>query len=244
MEDERELVTPEPRHRLPGPDHAEEPEGDRLEQIVPRLVPEAVVDDLEPVEVEEHDGETAAGSGRVGELQVEPVEEQRPIGESRERIVHGLVGERLGGGHLFRDVLHRGHEAGRGPFLSDHRGGQDPNISHFPGGPQQPEVDSRIVPALAGGQGRCDDAAAVVGMDTVEPAVVTPKIVVDPGDLVQAGVEVLGRPVLGHLEDADRRVRGDGLEAPLALHVRASGAQAAPPQVPHETRQANVEEQR
>ena len=54
---------------------------------------EAVVDHLEPVEVEEQHRHVVAPFAGPGPL--EPVGEQHPVGQPGEGVVQGLVGQRL-----------------------------------------------------------------------------------------------------------------------------------------------------
>jgi hypothetical protein len=54
---------------------------------------EAVVDELEPVEVEEQDGRQGAVTRQTRERMLEPVEEQRPIGQPGERVVQRTMAD-------------------------------------------------------------------------------------------------------------------------------------------------------
>jgi hypothetical protein len=54
-------------------------------------VPEGVVDLLEAVEVQEHDGHSAPGLALTCEGVLEPIPEQRPVGQPGERVVERLV---------------------------------------------------------------------------------------------------------------------------------------------------------
>ena len=51
----------------------------------------AVIDELEIVEVAEQHRNARAGTTRPGGSHLHAVEEQRPVGQSRERVVVGLV---------------------------------------------------------------------------------------------------------------------------------------------------------
>ena len=51
---------------------------------------EGVVDDLEAIEVEGHDGKLALGSLRLRYGELQPIAEQSAIGQMRKRIVPGL----------------------------------------------------------------------------------------------------------------------------------------------------------
>ena len=56
---------------------------------------EGVVDSFEGVNVDEVDRNRTSGSHRVGERLIEPVEEQRAVGESGQRIVQRPMGEQV-----------------------------------------------------------------------------------------------------------------------------------------------------
>src|SRR4051794_171209 len=57
LEQDRKLVTPEPRHEIVGP-HAEiEAPRNLLQNLVTRGMTETVVDDLEPIQIQVHHGE-------------------------------------------------------------------------------------------------------------------------------------------------------------------------------------------
>ena len=75
---------------------------------------QAVVDELEAVDVEEQHG-TADGWIACGALHdlVDPVHEQRPVGEPRERVVERVVLELQLGRPLVGDVRHGTRDPGR-----------------------------------------------------------------------------------------------------------------------------------
>ncbi|GAC1324011.1 MAG: hypothetical protein NVSMB13_04760 [Mycobacteriales bacterium] len=61
------------------------------EQLVADLVTEGVVHALEPVEVEEQHGHRLLAGPGPQQALLEPVLEQRPVGQPGERVVEGLV---------------------------------------------------------------------------------------------------------------------------------------------------------
>jgi hypothetical protein len=88
VQEDRELVAAHPRSQVLVLERAAQPPRDRREQLVADRVPEAVVDRLEVVEVEEQDGEVALPGGQqLAEL----LEEQGAVREPRERVVVGLM---------------------------------------------------------------------------------------------------------------------------------------------------------
>jgi hypothetical protein len=89
-----ELVATEPGDGVPDPDDIAQALGHGLEEDVPAGVAEPVVDGLEVVQVQEQQhGPGLAAVGGVGHL-LEPVGEQRPVGEAGELVVEGPMGER------------------------------------------------------------------------------------------------------------------------------------------------------
>ncbi len=86
---EGELVAAEPGHRVVRAQHPTDPHGHHLQQPVPYMVPQGVVDLLEPVEVEQAQPEGL----RVGafECLLEGPQEVLAVGESGQRVVQGLV---------------------------------------------------------------------------------------------------------------------------------------------------------
>ncbi len=108
-----ELVAAETGHDVVGPQHADQALGRGEQQLVAGGVPERVVDDLEPVEVEEEQrhrpGRPVAPHQDAGQL----VEQQGPVGQSGQRVVQRLVGQ-LGLG-----ALQRGDVGGHGQDVVD-----------------------------------------------------------------------------------------------------------------------------
>ena len=99
-----ELVAAEAAQRVRGARHLLEAPGDRPQQLVAREVAEGVVHALEVVEVDQQDGADAAVArdARVG--LVEPVLEERPVGQAGQGVVQGAVRELGREGALLGDV--------------------------------------------------------------------------------------------------------------------------------------------
>ncbi len=81
---------------------------------------EAVVDDLEAVDVDEHDRQPAAAAARAGERVLEAVVEQGAVGQPGQRVVQRLMRECVGGCLLDADVLDLGDEVQRHAVLPAH----------------------------------------------------------------------------------------------------------------------------
>jgi hypothetical protein len=77
VEQHGELIATEARHRVTLSDNADQPGGDRAQDVVTDPVAEAVVDELEPVDVEEQHRLHRAGVPAPGAGVLESVEEQR-----------------------------------------------------------------------------------------------------------------------------------------------------------------------
>ena len=88
VEDDPELVAPEARHGVARSQRAHQALPDRDEQPVADGVADALVDDLEAVEVEQHDRDRlgVVGVGR-GERMADPVGQQLAVGEACRRVV-------------------------------------------------------------------------------------------------------------------------------------------------------------
>ena len=132
VDQDREFIATEPGDGVAVTDAGLQPPADADQELVAGHVAEAVVDDLEPVEVEEEDGEPEPlRPPRPVHGAVEPVGEQGAVGQAGEDVVIGLVEELLLGGLARGDV-----------FVGD----DDPNAVNVaePG-------DSHVEPVASGG---------------------------------------------------------------------------------------------
>ena len=96
VEQDGELVAAEPRHGVAGAHRRPQPARDPDEELVAGYVAEAVVDDLEAVEVEEEHGEPISRvplGAAAGELQV--IHKQGAVCQSRQPVVEGVVEQLL-----------------------------------------------------------------------------------------------------------------------------------------------------
>ena len=93
LEQDRELVAAEARRGVAGPELVAQPVGRGHEQLVAGGVAEAVVDRLEPVEVEDHHRERPLAPGEAGDRVVDAVGEQGAVGQLRQRVVERPVAE-------------------------------------------------------------------------------------------------------------------------------------------------------
>ena len=95
LQQHRELVAAEPGHRVPGAGGAAQPLGHPDQQLVTRRVPQGVVDDLEVVQVEEEQRHRPQVAGVQVDRVLEPVPEQRAVGQPGQPVVEGLVAQLL-----------------------------------------------------------------------------------------------------------------------------------------------------
>ncbi len=86
-----ELVPPEAGDGVAGTDRQPEAVGAPPQEGVAGGVPPAVVEELEPVEVEEQHPDPGPATGGPGQRHRQPVEEQYPVGETGERVVQGVA---------------------------------------------------------------------------------------------------------------------------------------------------------
>ena len=94
------------------------------QQLVADLVAEAVVDQLEVVEIEEQDRAQRLLAPEAGQRVLEPVDEQHPVGQAGQRVVHGPVAD----GVLDRLALERiGQHVGQRLEEVDVAGGEAPS---------------------------------------------------------------------------------------------------------------------
>ena len=112
LEQQRELVAAEARERVARADDlAAKRSATCLQQLVAGVVAEAVVDLLEPVEVDEQHREDAPGALRARERLVEPVAEQGAVGEAGEPVVERLARQLLLEPDALGDVAGVEHDA-------------------------------------------------------------------------------------------------------------------------------------
>ena len=115
---DHELVATHPRDRVGLADASLDPPRDGLEELVPDRVAQAVVDRLEPIEVEEQHRDVLAGPPCGPERNLEAIEEQDTMRESGERIVLRLV-------LRARTFVHLEHEVHGDEEGQDARSGQN-----------------------------------------------------------------------------------------------------------------------
>ena len=106
------------------------------QQLVAGAVAEAVVDELEVVDVEEHDGDLGV---RPRQRVAEAIEEQHAVGQAGQRVVQRLVADVVFGAALLdrvgEDVRERLHEVDVAPPRAPLGGGRQPEQAPAPSRP-------------------------------------------------------------------------------------------------------------
>ena len=94
-EEDQELVAALSRNHVHLADRAAQTRPDRLQQLITGCMPEAVVDELEVVEIDEQNGRALVCSGGPGESQLQMLQKRGPVRETGQRVVERGVGELL-----------------------------------------------------------------------------------------------------------------------------------------------------
>ncbi len=166
-----ELVAAKARHRVLGTEAAGDPAPDVPQELVAHGVAQALVDELEAIQVDHQRGE---GVARLPlhplDRAAEPVQEERPVGQPGQHVVQGVMAELRLEVLAVRDVGLGPHEARRPPGLVAHR--QAP-AGHPPVAPvavAQPvlALEAGGEPFEVGDDGHAE-AVPVVGMGPREP---------------------------------------------------------------------------
>ena len=112
LEQHGELVAAHARDGVARAQRGVEPQRDGLQQPVAGLVAERVVDDLEAVEVEEQHGGAGVrlAAARAAQGLLEPVDEERAVGEAGQRVVQRVVLQALDGAAVVGGVADGAHE--------------------------------------------------------------------------------------------------------------------------------------
>ena len=163
-----ELVAAEAGEGVAAAQRGRQPARDRTQQQVALGVAEGVVDQLEAVDVDEHDCERAGAALRLRDRELEAILEQHPVGQVGELVVVGLEGDDLLGalalGDVARDAVEADHAAV--VLLRDHRdAGQRNGHAAALAAAVAPRAQAQLdVKALAGQAARL----AEQGVDAVE----------------------------------------------------------------------------
>jgi hypothetical protein len=105
-----EFVPTDPSDRVGAAERDAQPRPNVAEHAIADVVPESVIDRLEPVEVDHQDSAPDLALGRVTQGLCETIFQQEPVRKPRERVVHRLMLEGRGSGTQLTDPLEAGPE--------------------------------------------------------------------------------------------------------------------------------------
>jgi hypothetical protein len=91
-----ELVAAQARDRVAGAQHAGDPRPDEPQEAIAVVVAQRVVDELEPVEVEEHHDRAGARARGGGHGTLHAIVEQRAVGQTGQDVVQRLAAALVG----------------------------------------------------------------------------------------------------------------------------------------------------
>ena len=172
QQDQRELVAGQPRQRVLRLEQAGQPARDRQQDRIADRDADRIVDLLEAVEIDHHDGrpDLRVGAGK-GERRLHAVDEQFAVGQAGEVVVHGVEQQPLLGVLEIGDVGQRADQAHHLAVGADHR----PRLEREPeimavGGAQPEILGQPAAPLLDHAVERGAEAVAVERMQHVEPA--------------------------------------------------------------------------
>ena len=89
----RELVTAQSRGRVPFTHAAQQPLRRELQQLVTGRMPQRIVDVLEAVQIDDDDRDGTLGARLATQRLGQPVEQQHPVRQARQRVVQRLAAE-------------------------------------------------------------------------------------------------------------------------------------------------------
>ena len=121
LQQHHELVAAEPGHGVAGPDAAAQPLRRLDQQPVARVVTQAVVDELEIVEVEEEQPDPLLEPAAAHQGLGEPVLEQRAVRQPGQAVIEGLLHELLLEALAFVHVMDGADDAADGRVLQQVR---------------------------------------------------------------------------------------------------------------------------
>jgi len=109
FEQHHEFIAAQPRHRVGELDAASQALGDLLQQQVALVVAQRVVEHLELVHVDEHQGAVATHRHTERHHLFEPVEQHQPVGQAGQRVVERQLVNGVSRDLALRDVPAHGH---------------------------------------------------------------------------------------------------------------------------------------
>ena len=218
----QKLVAAQPGDDVLGCDRLAQPSGQHPQEIVADGVAEAVVDQLEIVDVDEQHRGRRTGAGGLCQIPLQLLGELQPVGQIGERVVVGQVGKlSLGLGQGLAGLVTIGDVGDdafhQHPAVGKPRTGAIPHPAGAAVEPQQPVLELHR-PALAEGVVEREVGSLVVGMNGVLPGLLLVGALGDrPQQALQALADELVTDVAAvleilHLVDVHSSGRGNPTE--------------------------------
>ena len=107
VDDQHKLIAAQPRHGVATAQAARQARSHLLEQLITRRMAQAVVDELEVVQVDEHQRQVVAHARSTRYALRDAVVQQHPVGQAREQVVVGLALQLLLVVAPLGNILHR-----------------------------------------------------------------------------------------------------------------------------------------
>ena len=166
MHDDGELVAAKPGEGGAVVERIAEAVGDLLEHDVPELVAEGVIDGLEVVDVEQHDGERPALALGDVDLALEGLGQHHPVGQFGERVVIGAVAVDRG---LAAPDVHREHRDEAHRYERECRvGGGDDGRGEGEQAAGRPGLKDEVVADVAGDREPGEERGPDTGQSMVD----------------------------------------------------------------------------
>jgi len=105
LEEDRELVAPHPEQHVAVADATLDARGGNPQQLVTRVMAQAVIHNLEAIEVQEHHGESPSGAARATRHRIQLLGEAGAVREAGQVVMVGLVAYALFLGEALRFLL-------------------------------------------------------------------------------------------------------------------------------------------
>ena len=219
--DDDELVAADSGGRVMASDDTGEAAAHLGEKAVPGAVAHTVVDGLETVQVEVEHGDRRIGPVDLVEAVLQPGDEQVPVRQAGQRVVHGLVGELVLDPLRLGDVLDVVDRVTCSASHVMHYRGMNPGPDRMTLGMDIADVDAvtvdRCVPKL---REQPDTVSDVIGVGEIQDVLSDQVGCVVPKQTAQWPVDLFEPAVQVDQGNADRSTVEGGLETVLRFRER------------------------
>ncbi len=107
MEQEDELVSPQPRRRIRSPETVPDPLCDADQHLVAEIVAQRIIDLLEAVQIDENHGKGLVLSFAQADRMIDALVQQHPVGQAGQGVAIGQFLDALHRGHLLGEILEK-----------------------------------------------------------------------------------------------------------------------------------------